>query len=74
MNLDGFAGQGMSLELYRHKANVLAAHCEKVGRDPAEIRHTLNMPIVITEDQKVIDVWIGRYGPGTVVGFAQLHH
>jgi probable F420-dependent oxidoreductase len=25
---------------YRHKAEVLAGHCQKIGRDPAEIEHT----------------------------------
>jgi alkanesulfonate monooxygenase SsuD/methylene tetrahydromethanopterin reductase-like flavin-dependent oxidoreductase (luciferase family) len=68
MNLDGFAGGGMALEFYQHKVEVLAKHCENVGRDPADIRHTLNVPIVITEDQRVMDLWISRYGPGTVVG------
>ena len=27
-------------ETYRHKAEILASHCEKVGRDPAEIERT----------------------------------
>ena len=26
------------------------------------------MPIVVTEDQAVIDHWLKRYGPGTVAG------
>ncbi len=28
------------VEVYRHKAEILAGHCEKVGRDPAEIERT----------------------------------
>ena len=28
------------VDTYRHKAEVLAGHCEKVGRDPAEIERT----------------------------------
>ncbi len=44
MNLDGWAGQGMSMEIYRHKVGVLDRHCEKAGRDPAEIAKTITMP------------------------------
>jgi probable F420-dependent oxidoreductase len=28
------------VELYRHKADVLAGHCAAIGRDPADIRHS----------------------------------
>ena len=38
MNLDGWAGGGMALDYYRHKAGILDQHCENVGRDPSEIR------------------------------------
>lgn len=51
MNVDGWSGRGMSFELYKHKVDVLERHCEKVGRDPAEIKHTLLMPLKITDDQ-----------------------
>ena len=68
MNLDGFAGKGMEFDYYKHKVSILEQHCANVGRDPKEIRHTLNMPIVVTEDQSVIDHWLKRYGPGTVAG------
>jgi len=68
MNLDGFAGAGMEFEYYMHKVSILEQHCANVGRDPKEIRHTLNMPIVVTEDQAVVEHWLQRYGPGTVVG------
>ncbi|NIR42579.1 MAG: hypothetical protein GWO40_00535, partial [Gammaproteobacteria bacterium] len=37
LKLGGWAGAGMSLELYRHDLNVLERHCEAVGRDLAEI-------------------------------------
>jgi hypothetical protein len=58
----------MEFDYYRHKVSILEQHCADVGRDPKEIRHTLNMPIVVTEDQAVVDHWLQRYGPGTVVG------
>ena len=50
MNVDGWSGRGMSFELYQHKVGVLERHCEKVGRDPSEIKHTLLMPLMITDD------------------------
>ena len=50
MNLDGWAGQGMSFEVYRHKTSVLERHCEDVGRDPAEIKHTLLCPLNVIYD------------------------
>ncbi len=51
MNVDGWSGRGMSFELYKHKIDVLERHCEKVGRDPAEIKHTLLMPLKVTDDK-----------------------
>ena len=45
MNMDGWAGQGMSMEIFQHKVGVLEKHCADVGRDPAEIKKTLLMPI-----------------------------
>ena len=50
MNVDGWSGRGMSFELYQHKVGVLERHCERVGRDPSEIKHTLLMPLMITDD------------------------
>ncbi len=64
MNLDS----SVAFDQYRHLVQVLEGHCEKVGRDPAEIKHTLKMAVVITEDQKTIDLWVERSGPGTLVG------
>jgi F420-dependent oxidoreductase-like protein len=37
-------------EILRHKGEVLAKHCEALGRDPATISHSANMPMAITED------------------------
>lgn len=71
MNLDGWAGGGMSLEYYQQKAGILEAHCEDVGRDPAEIRRTLLMPCYLTEDQGLIDRVVKNLGPGSVAGSKQ---
>ena len=68
MNLDGWAGGGMSLEHYRHKAGILEQHCEDVGRDPADIRRTLLMPCYLTEDNSLIERAVNNLGPGTVAG------
>lgn len=71
MNLDGWAGGGMALEYYRYKAEILEQHCEDVGRDPAEIRRTLLMPCLLSEDKARTDEFASRFGPGTVAGGSQ---
>ena len=71
MNLDGWAGEGMTVELYRHKASILEQHCEDVGRDPAEIRRTLLVPTFLTEDRDFMDKAVKALGPGTFAGPSQ---
>ena len=67
-NMDGWAGQGMSLEVYRHKIGVLEKHCAAVGRDPAEIKRTLLMPLQITDDKERIERFQKALGPGSMAG------
>ncbi len=69
-NLDGWARGPMTLEYYNHKIEVLERHCEKVGRDPAEIKHTILMPIMVTDDETAAAKFIAsrRLGVGTVAG------
>ncbi len=67
-NLDGWAGGGMALEYYHHKVGVLERHCENVGRDPAEIRRTLLMPVYVTDDKAAAERFISGLGAGTVAG------
>ena len=67
-NLDGWAGQGMSLDVYRHKIGVLERHCANVGRDPAEIKRTLLMPLQITDDKARIERFQKALGPGSMAG------
>ncbi len=67
-NLDGWARQGMSMDVYRHKTGVLEKHCEDVGRDPAEIRRTLLMPLQITEDEAATERFLKALGPGSMSG------
>ena len=37
---------------YRHKLDVLAAHCRDVGRDPAQIRLQLVLQVVLGADAR----------------------
>ena len=71
MNLDGWAGGGMSLQYDQHKASILDKHCEDCGRDPSEIRRTLLMPCYITEDKERIEQIVKGLGEGTVAGSKQ---
>ncbi len=41
------------VEFLKQKMAVLDAHCEKLGRDPAEIHRTAVAMIVLTEDEKL---------------------
>ena len=69
-NLDGWARGPMTLEYYYHKLGVLERHCEKVGRDPGEIRHTMLMPVKVTDDKDAAAAFIASrsLGVGTVAG------
>ena len=69
-NLDGWAGGPMTLDYYHHKVGVLERHCEKVGRDPAEIKHTTLMPVMVTDDETAAAAFIAgrKLGEGTVAG------
>jgi alkanesulfonate monooxygenase SsuD/methylene tetrahydromethanopterin reductase-like flavin-dependent oxidoreductase (luciferase family) len=71
MNLDGWEGQGMSLDYYKYKASILEQHCEDCGRDPAEIRRTLTVPCFLTEKASFVDQMVATYGEGTMAGSRQ---
>jgi F420-dependent oxidoreductase-like protein len=47
---DGWNTILMPEEQYRHKLDVLARHCADVGRDPAEIRKQVVLPLLLAED------------------------
>ena len=70
LNVDGFARRGMSVELYREKQEALARHCERIGRDPSEIRQTALVPTMLTDDQGEADAFIEQIGPKTIAGSA----
>jgi len=70
MNLDGWAGGPMTAEYFHHKVSVLNAHCEAEGRDPSEIRHTVLMPTMVTDDTSAAEAFMQgrRLGEGTAAG------
>ena len=58
----------MAFEHYQHKAGVLQRHCEAIGRDPAEIKHSLALPMHLTDDKQSAEGFIERMGPGSMAG------
>ena len=68
LNLDGWAGQGVSGDLLRHKMSVVERHCADAGRDPAEITPTVLVPVRLTDDPASAERFIGAIGPNTVAG------
>ena len=69
-NLDGWAGGPMTADYYRHKIGVLERHCETVGREPTEIRRTVLMPTMLTDDKSAAEQFLAnrRLGAGTAAG------
>ncbi|MDP7144174.1 MAG: LLM class flavin-dependent oxidoreductase [Pseudomonadales bacterium] len=69
-NLDGWAGGPMSVEYYQHKLDVLKRHCDKVGRDFGEIKRTILMPTMVTDDESAAAAFLAnrRLGAGTLAG------
>ena len=75
-NLDGFAvGKpenaalgGMSVDLFRHKVDVIHRHCEAINRDPNDIKLTISMPIKISSDEHTNNEFVANVGPGTLAG------
>ena len=55
-----FAG---SLEVLRHKTEVLEAHCETVGRDPTTITKTMGAPILPVASERDAKAALERIAP-----------
>ena len=72
MNLDGWAGGPMTKEYFCQKIAVVERHCESVRRDPADIRYTVLMPVMISKDKAAVDAFIEgrRLGEGSAAGEA----
>jgi F420-dependent oxidoreductase-like protein len=41
----------LGLDVLRHKTEVLAGHCEAIGRDPATIERTMAAPVLVAETE-----------------------
>ena len=69
-NLDGWAGGPMTAGYFHHKCAVLDRHCEAAGRDPAEIRRTVLMPTLVSDDPSAVSAFVDgrRLGEGTAAG------
>jgi len=46
--------------VFKHKINVLEQHCEKNGRDPAEIKKTMLIPMRLVDDEKQAEEFRGQ--------------
>lgn len=55
-----FAG---SLDVLRHKSEVLERHCETVGRDPATITKTLGAPVLPVASEREAKAALERIAP-----------
>ena len=69
-NLDGWAGGPMTAEYLNYKWSILESHCEAEGRDPSEIRKTILMPALLSDDQTEVDAFMQgrRLGAGSAAG------
>lgn len=69
-NLDGWAGGPMTKSYLDSKWAVLERHCEAVGRDPTDIRKTVLVPSLISDDKDECSAMINarRLGEGSAIG------
>lgn len=69
-NLDGWAGGPMTREYVDQKWDVLVQHCEEADRDPAEIKKTLLMPTLLSDDKEAVEAMKKgrRLGEGSALG------
>ncbi len=49
---DGWNTFWMPLDAYKHKLDVLAEHCRAVGRNPADIRKSLVVQVLVGDDAR----------------------
>lgn len=52
---DEWNGVNISLDAYAHKRDVLAAHCDAVGRDPRTIRRSMMVFGIVGPDERALD-------------------
>ena len=64
----------MTADYLAYKWGILEQHCEDAGRDPAEIRKTVLIPTLLSDDTEAVDAMIkGRnLGAGSAIGSKSL--
>ena len=69
-NLDGWAGGPMTADYFLQKTAILDAHCEDVGRDPGDIKRTVLMPTLVSDEHDAVAAFINgrRLGEGSAAG------
>ncbi|MDC0068843.1 LLM class flavin-dependent oxidoreductase [Gammaproteobacteria bacterium] len=73
-NYDGWAGGPMTADYLNYKWSILEQHCEDAGRNPAEIRKTVLIPTLLSDDSEAVDAMVkGRnLGAGSAIGSKSL--
>ena len=56
------------VDVFRHKIEVLARHCEALGRDPAEIKKTVLIPLRLEDDEAKAEQLRARRGDWVLYG------
>jgi alkanesulfonate monooxygenase SsuD/methylene tetrahydromethanopterin reductase-like flavin-dependent oxidoreductase (luciferase family) len=67
---DGWNVPFVSPEAFAHKSSVLTQHCESIGRDPKEVKRTVNVGIAWTEEslQSQFGMLAEGVRPGVLTG------
>lgn len=70
---DGWNVAFVPPDVYRHKVGVLRGHCEREGRDPAEVEPTVNVGLAWSEEELAAQFGplSGPLGPGVLTGGTQ---
>ena len=70
MNMDGWAGGPMTVDFFQHKVSVVNQHCERLGRDPSDIRHTVLVPTMVSDDSEKVRAFVSgrRLGARSAAG------
>jgi F420-dependent oxidoreductase-like protein len=53
----------LGMEVLQHKTEVLARHCEAIGRDPATIERTMATPVLVAPDEAAAEAMRDRLPP-----------